>query len=156
MIDNVFEQIGNLANLLGLVSAFFSFIVWLYLKRQEKHQNKLISIKVAVEGTAAKVQLPGKIRRKNLTRAEVLGMLGMLPMNQDKVSNAGKPRFELDYLNDEQFFQVLEQAQVDPKVEEIEIRFSPREIRQYDKMKLTDICKVEGTAALEQVFADDK
>ena len=156
MTEGMQELIGNTANILALVSAVFSTIVWFYLKRQERRENMLISINIAVNDHDITVRLPGKIRRKNLTRAEVLGMLGMLPMDNDKNSKSGKPRFKLDYLNDDGFFKVLEQAQVEPLIEEVVIRLSQTEIRQYDEARLSEICKIEGVEALKRVFAEGK
>jgi hypothetical protein len=122
--------------IIGLITGLVSVAIWIHLLRKESRYNELISISLAAPELAFKATLPGKIRRKNLTRAELQGMLGMLPM---RVSGQ---RYQLDALNDGAFFDDLERAQIDRDIKEIEIVCQPQELEQFDEQRLAQVCEV--------------
>lgn len=121
---------------IGLITGLVTVAIWIHLLRKESRDNKLISISLAVPELEFKATLPGKIRRKNLTRAELQGMLGMLPMK-----TMGQ-RYQLDALNDGAFFDDLENAQIDRDIKEIEIVCKPQELEQFDAQRLSQVCDV--------------
>lgn len=122
--------------IIGLITGLVTVAIWIHLLRKESRDNKLISISLAVPELDFKATLPGKIRRKNLTRAELQGMLGMLPMK-----TTGQ-RYQLDALNDGAFFDDLENAQIDRDIKEIEIVCKPQELAQFDAPRLSQVCTV--------------
>lgn len=122
--------------IIGLITGLVTVAIWIHLLRKESRDNKLISISLAVPELDFKATLPGKIRRKNLTRAELQGMLGMLPMK-----TTGQ-RYQLDALNDGAFFDDLENAQIDRDIKEIEIVCKPQELEQFDAPRLSQVCTV--------------
>lgn len=122
--------------IIGLITGLVTVAIWMHLLRKESRDNKLISISLAVPELEFKAILPGKIRRKNLTRAELQGMLGMLPMK-----TTGQ-RYQLDALNDGAFFDDLENAQIDRDIKEIEIVCKPQELEQFDAQRLSQVCDV--------------
>lgn len=115
---------------LGIVAGVFSLLVSLsiraYLWRKEKQDNALIDIRLYCPEPEITITLQGQIRRKNLTRAEVQGLLGILPMREK-----GK-RYELQALNQKAFFDALEEAQVNGAIQELVITCSEQELEQFD------------------------
>jgi hypothetical protein len=100
------DWLGYVADVIGILSALFALLAWLSSRRlrkeieQEKaRQNK--RIRVVLRYGSESLELPVELRRKEFTRAEVLGRLGMIPM-KDK----GK-RFSLNYLGDQEFLKQL-------------------------------------------------
>jgi hypothetical protein len=96
------EKLYQLANIISIISTVFSILAWINswqvnrrLKREQRRQNKKIKIELICGSKS--YELPGEIRRAEFSRAEVLGLLGMIPM---KVKGQ---RFVLGYLNTPKF-----------------------------------------------------
>ena len=134
---SIWDGLDKFGIVVGLVTGVVSIIIWVYLLRKEKKDNDLIAISLVVPALDFKATLPGKIRRKNLTRAELQGMLGILPMQK-----AGS-RYQLDVLNDPAFFDRLEQAQVDRDMKEVEIVCEPSDLEQFNRERLATVCAVK-------------
>lgn len=142
-IWNAADKIGIAAALITMV---FSILIWWRQKRKHLHDNDLIHIRLRVNDSGLTATLNGKIRRKNLTRAEVLGLLGMLPVRS--VPGVGRPRYTLENLSHLVFFEALEAAQVKHEVFEVIIPCTQAELAQFDPDKLREVCQVEaGTAS---------
>lgn len=120
---DILDKIGIFA---AVASIFVSLSIKAYLWRKEQQDNALIDIRLHCPEPETNITLQGQIRRKNLTRAEVQGLLGILPM-KDK----GK-RYTLPALNQRAFFEALEQAQVDSKVSELVIECTAEDLAQFD------------------------
>jgi len=123
---SVWDYIDKISIVAALVGMCFSIAIWLNQKNKEKQDNVLIDIRLHCPEPETTVTLQGQIRRKNLTRAEVQGLLGILPM-KDK----GK-RYALPALNQRAFFEALEQAQVDSKIDVLVIECTAEELQQFD------------------------
>lgn len=136
---SIWDTLDKSGILVGLFTGVVSLMIWIHLLRKEKRDNDLISITLSVTDQAFTATLPGKIRRKNLTRAELQGMLGMLPMK-----HAGK-RYQLGALNDLAFFEGLEQAQVDRDIHEVVIKCDEDDLSQFNKERLEAICVIKQT-----------
>ena len=137
LIKLIWDILDKSGIVIGLVTAFVSIMIWFHLRYKEKKDNELIAIVLTVPAIGKEVTLPGKIRRKNLTRAELQGMLGILPMRE-----SGK-RYELDALNNSDFFARLQKAQVDRAVKKVEIICQPRDLEQFDQKRLESICDIK-------------
>jgi hypothetical protein len=135
VIWDVLDKIGIAA---GIVALMVSISIRIYLWRKEQRDNDLIDIRLQCLEPEVLITLQGQIRRKNLTRAEVQGLLGILPMKEK-----GK-RYDLPYLNQKAFFDALEEAQVSGDVRELSIKCSPNELKQFDLRKLQEVCEVSG------------
>lgn len=136
----IWDALDKSGILVGLLTGLVTIMIWWHLLRKERRDNHLIAISLTVPELGFKATLPGKIRRKNLTRAELQGMLGMLPMRE-----TGK-RYQLASLNDPAFFDELEQAQIDRDIHEVAIVCDPDDLRQFDTNRLAQICEVtQGT-----------
>lgn len=129
------DKIGIAASFFAML---FSFLVWLNQKRKERRDNALIYIRLHCNEPLVTITMQGQIRRKNLTRAEVQGLLGVLPM-QEK----GK-RYELGALNRKVFFDELEEAQISAVVHEVSIPCTREELMQFDPQKIREVCDVVG------------
>lgn len=130
------DNFDKLGMVVGVVTGVITVFIWIHLIMRERKYNQLIAISLFVPSSGFKATLPGKIRRKNLTRAELQGLLGMLPMK------VAKDRYVLSVLNTAEFFQVLEEAQVCRHIDEINIICNEDEITQFDGERLQEVCKV--------------
>ena len=121
------ESITAMANFLGIfatsLAALFSGLNYYSDKKRKVFDETLISIHLVSEDGTHNHQLPGKIRRKNLTRAELQGMLGTVTLEGQ--------RYGLKYLSTDDFFKTLETAQENSETTEIKIRYSADESIQF-------------------------
>ena len=102
-MDMAINITGSLASILAFV---WAVLAWKQskkvAKKMEFEKNRLNKkIKVTLQHGGDKRELPIKLRRTDVTRAEVLGRLGMVPMKEN-----GK-RFSLSYLNTSEFLDAI-------------------------------------------------
>jgi hypothetical protein len=109
---NVLEFIGTLSDMFGVAGAIFALLAWLKIKRTaddlERERQRLgqhVNVSLVLEHEGKTRTLPVGLRRSELTRAELLGRLGMMPM-----ATPGQ-RFALSFLNTPEFLGRLEEAQ---------------------------------------------
>lgn len=96
------EIVGIIANIIGIVTAIFSVSIWIKTRwiqqeMQEEKERKNRRITVRLQHGTRSYELPVDLRRAELTRSEIMGRLGMIPM-KDK-----SKRFDLPYTNDPEF-----------------------------------------------------
>jgi hypothetical protein len=127
LVWDILDKIGIFA---AVASIFISLSIRTYLWRKEKRDNALIDIRLHCPDPETTITLQGQIRRKNLTRAEVQGLLGILPMK------AKGQRYQLQALNQAAFFDKLEDAQINGKVHELIVECTPEELGQFDLRSL--------------------
>jgi hypothetical protein len=72
------------------------------------------------------------ITRNELSRAEVMGRLGMIPINDQKQLQVIQPRYAIDYINKEDFFVKLDNIKNGHGDSVLEIECSPEEFDQFD------------------------
>ena len=101
--------IGLVADIIGILGAVFSFRAWTKARQiqeelaaERKRQGR--GITVVLQSGSKRIELPVELRRAELTRSEVLGHIGMIPMKQKG------NRFSLDYLNTPEFLRQLNQV----------------------------------------------
>jgi len=96
---------GAIASILGAIFALMAWVkarlVQKRLESEQARQNKKVT--VTLQHGSQKLELPVELRRAELTRAEILGRLGMIPMK-----NKGQ-RFSLGFLNTPEFLKQLNQ-----------------------------------------------
>ncbi|MEK7729072.1 MAG: hypothetical protein AAB354_11715 [candidate division KSB1 bacterium] len=102
------DLFNTFGTLVGLLAALFSLLAWLKARRIQKDQQaekarQSKNITVTLQYGGKKIELPVELRRAELTRAEILGRLGMIPMKK----TGG--RFALAYLNTPEFFKQVHQ-----------------------------------------------
>lgn len=131
----VLTPLALLADLIGVIGATFAAFAWYQAKRLREETNanqaflnQRISVvmKLDEDGGPRQIELPVQLRRYELTRAELLGRLGMLPM-KDK----GR-RFSLDHLATPAFLENLDRVHSSEADNVLLIPCSPDEIRQFD------------------------
>jgi hypothetical protein len=126
--------ISILADIIGIVSAIFAVAAWINTRRisafQKSEQERLdqkIQIRLLnKEDNKTYIDLPGKMRREELARSEVLGWLGMLKM---KVPGS---RFGIAYLSDEKFLETMNEIQAASGDKTFVIPCTPAELDQFD------------------------
>jgi hypothetical protein len=99
-----FHDVMDIINVcLGIGSVIFSCVAgcnsWQVnrkLKREQRRQNKKVKIKLVCG--SKNYELPVEVRRAEFSRAEVLGLLGMIPLRNKEQKN-----FFLGYLNTSNF-----------------------------------------------------
>lgn len=101
------EAISVIGSLASIGGAVFALMAWAKARRiqeelalEKKRLNK--NITVTLQYGSKQIKLPMDFRRADLTRAEVLGRLGMIPM-KDK----GK-RFSINYLSSPEFLKQID------------------------------------------------
>lgn len=103
-IVQTFENLGWLANLAEFVG-FFVLIIALVnthiLRTEQKADHKRIILLLEDQNSNRSHQLPGGILRKDFSRGEILGRLGMLPLKQGT-------RFKIEMINNPKFLQKIE------------------------------------------------
>jgi len=124
MDASLMDFIGTAANVFDFVGGLAA--VWVFFKiRALDRLNEPVSIFLSLTTGARKVELPLEMRRRDLSRAEILGRLGMVPMK-----NAGT-RFALRHLSTPDFIRAINEV-MDRKSKEVVIPCSPQEFDQFD------------------------
>ncbi len=125
------QWISWIADVFGIVGAIFALMAWLEsrriranLRQEQERQNRKVT--VVLQHGANKLELPVELRRAELTRAEVLGRLGMLPMKNKGV------RFALGYVNTPEFFRSVGQVAASSGDAILTIPCSADEFAQFD------------------------
>ena len=103
-----FEQLGWLANLaefIGFIVLVLTLLNTYILRTEQREGNKKVTVLLEVEGQPSRsYTIPGTIRRKDFSRAEIMGRLGMLPFK-----NKEQERFYIGYVNkNPKFLQAIE------------------------------------------------
>ena len=100
------DWVSNSADIIGIISAIlaaiFSIKTNIELKREKLRLRGKIQVQLKYGDKI--YNLPIAIQRAELSRAEVLGRLGMIPM---KAGNM-QPRFSIDEVNGTNFVQAIE------------------------------------------------
>ena len=125
------EWLGSISDVIGILSAVFALLAWQEslrtnekLKAEKQRQDR--AIKVVFHSDRQDIELPFALRRMELTRAEVLGRIGMIPMKEK-----GK-RYSIEYLNQPEFLDRIDQILSGYGDATLEIPYSEQEINQFD------------------------
>jgi hypothetical protein len=96
-------------------------------RREQQRLDEKVRLRLSNREETRLIDLPGAMRRAEVTRAEVLGWIGMLPM---KVK--GK-RYEIAYINEADFLDQLSQVQTGRGETLLRIYCSSQELAQFAK-----------------------
>ena len=98
------EYLSTAADIIGILGAVFALFAWRKarqvqqeLRHEQQRQQKKVT--VVLQCGAKERELPIQLQRAELTRAEVMGILGMLPMKE-----RGK-RFSIDSVSTRDFLE---------------------------------------------------
>ncbi len=123
--------LGLAADIIGVLGGVFALLAWLQSKRLQKdveREKYRLNQKIAIvlQHGAEFYTLKGDTRRAELTRIEVLGRLGMLPMK-----NKGD-RYSLEYLSTAEFIQRIQKIQEGVGVDALVIPCKDDEFEKFD------------------------
>ena len=125
------EIMGIVANILGIAGAMFAAGAWLKtrwiqreMQAEKARQNK--KVKIVLQHGGQSHELPVELRRTELTRSEILGRLGMVPM---KVRSK---RFSIAYLNTDKFLRRINEIMAGTTDAILEISCTREEFEQFD------------------------
>lgn len=108
--EQSFWNWGRFADGIGVTSALFAFAVSLlnFVNDDiaEKRSREKVQL-VLQHGAYASYTLPIILQRGEVSRAEVLGYIGLIPA---KKKQDGKPRYKIDYLSSESFIKQIHQV----------------------------------------------
>lgn len=68
------------ANALQVGGAVFAALIWANQRRMERAAKESVSVLLTLEEEGREIPLPLEIIRRDVSRAEILGRIGMLPM----------------------------------------------------------------------------
>jgi hypothetical protein len=131
-ISNIADVIGILS---ALLAAIFSIKTNMELRREKRRLND--KVKILLKYGEQTYSLPVDMTREELSRAEVLGRLGMIPINDVKKLDEKQPRFSLDHLNSQRFLTQLARIRNDRGDAVLEIPCTEEEFEQFDFSKRT-------------------
>ena len=124
---------GFIADMLSVIGAFYAFFAWLQAKannrqitREQERLNSRIKVILMENVSKRQIVLPVHLRRLELTRAELLGRIGMIPRKNKSEF------FVLSFLNSSSFFQELNRIQASNQEEDLVIPCTSDEIEQFD------------------------
>lgn len=118
------DRISIVAGLVGFFGTVYSAIMWMRHFRREKRLNQPVPIRLVSQGDWEPLHtLPFEPTRRIVTRAEVLGLLGMIPSRQQ--------RFDWKWLHHPEFMRHIEEVHRGER-DSLEIPLSPTEFGQLD------------------------
>ncbi|MBM3162575.1 MAG: hypothetical protein FJZ79_04515 [Chlorobi bacterium] len=124
-----------IADVLSVLGALFAFSGWLLLKinninnkKEIERLNESILIILRNNADGREIITPFKLRRKDMTRSEILGVIGMIPL-KDHLKNQ---RFShIEYLQTSDFWRDVEKVKESNVEEKIIIPCSQFEFDQF-------------------------
>ncbi len=125
------QWLGLAADIIGIFGGIFALFAWLQARRLQKdveHEKRRLNQKIAIvlQNGADYYTLKGDTRRAEITRAEVLGRLGTLPMK-----NKGD-RYSLVYLSTAEFIQRIQKIQEGEGTDALVIPCKDDEFEKFD------------------------
>lgn len=125
-------EIGLVADVIGIVGAFTATgALWQLLKnkKEKKRLNQIVSVVLQCTKDDRKIKPLMVVRRKDITRAELQGILGTIKLADPKQS-----RYTLSHINTRSFWEDIERLQASDNKEgdTLEIPCTVEEIEQFD------------------------
>jgi hypothetical protein len=123
--------ISTIADIIGILGGIFALFAWQQAKRLQKnveHEKRRLNQKIAIvlQYGVEYYTLKGDTRRAEITRAEVLGRVGALPMK-----NKGD-RYSLEYVSTAEFIQRIQKIQEEEGVDALVIPCKEEEFEKFD------------------------
>ena len=125
------EWIGLVADTIGIAGAIFALFAWRQTRQIRKIQEQELArqnrrVRVILQHGGEKIELPMQLRRAELSRAEILGRIGMIPMKKKGA------RFSLAYTSKPEFLAQINQVLDGTADSTITIACTEDEFRQFD------------------------
>ncbi len=125
---NPLEIIGHVSNVAGAVSGIVSAVGVLFLLRDRRRLAQDVEVVLtlrAEDGSGREIALPMHLKRRDVSRPEILGRLGMVP------TKARGARFALRHLSSPEFMDAINRV-AEGKGSRVEILCSQEELDQFD------------------------
>jgi len=124
------QILGNFASILQIITVVIALLGWLQtrrldseLEKERRRQAQLIQIVLKNTQTDAEIELPIRLRRSEVTRSEVQGLIGMVC--------ASGERYTLAYLASPTFGKALEHVKASTTDDPLIIPCSNTEFSQF-------------------------
>ncbi len=124
-MDQFFDLLGKVADFAGAVGGIISAVGVLKLLARQGQEKQDVRVLLTIQGEGRSVELPLVLKRRDVSRAELLGRIGMLPMRQKGA------RFSLRALSTAAFMAAVNEV-VDGKSTTLVIPASREEVEQFD------------------------
>jgi hypothetical protein len=132
----MWDWIGKTSGLVGLFGSVAALLAWLQtlkisadVEREKRRLNQEVSIILkSTEDESNTIPIPFALRRGEITRSEVLGLIGMLAMCED----LKRTRYQIQFLSSAAFREEMSKIQDSDEASELIIPCSDGEIRQFD------------------------
>ena len=125
------QLLSILADVIGIAGAFFALFAWWQarqvrsaLQREQSRQRKKVTI--VLSHGSEQYEIPIQLQRAEITRAEVLGVLGMLPMKE-----RGK-RFSIGFISTRDFLDEINEIIISEGDRRLRIPCQKEEFEQFD------------------------
>lgn len=131
----MWQVIGNIADIIALITAlitvFVAYKTWKNtqkLKTDIEKENKRmdVPIKIILYYGADSIELPIGIKRKDATRAEIMGRIGTIPMKKKQ------DRYKIEYFGTGSFITEIEEIYKDNSERDLKIPCNKEEFEQFD------------------------
>ncbi|NTW15906.1 MAG: hypothetical protein HGA41_00375 [Syntrophaceae bacterium] len=123
-------MIGLIADIGSIIGAFAAVLaLWQLLKQkmEKKRLSQTVSVVLRCTEDTRQITPLMVVRRKDITRAELQGIIGTIKMREKK------SRYDLDYLTKKEFWMNIETLQKsDSEQDRLVIPCSPKEMDQFD------------------------
>ncbi len=137
IFTEVFDFLDKFTIFVSSISMIFSLLVWIKLQEQKKFDNQRIQIKIVVPETEKYIALWHKPERKHLTRAEVLGLIALIPRTSHE-------HYKIAFLNTQAFFQHLAKVQDEGNNTVLSIECTEAELQQFNLQQVREQCEYFG------------
>lgn len=127
-------SIGLIADIIGIGGAFSAGAAWWQLmktKKEHERLNHIVSVALQCTEDTRQIIPLMVVRRKDITRAELQGILGTIKMAKEH------SRYKLSDLNSRKFWEDIEQIRASDSDNELIIPCSTEEIDQFDPSAIT-------------------
>jgi hypothetical protein len=143
-------EFGFIADLIGIGGAVYSLRIWLKMGKEKDFNEQRIKIQLRMPKLKLLITLPCEIERKHLTRSELQGLFGILPIKPGEGRKI-TDRYQLSFFSTAEFFNRLKAAQDNENTNVIEIICEEKtqenqfdEEAQFDLEKIRPQCVVEN------------
>ena len=132
------EIVGSIADIIGIIGSIAAVFAWFnssktnkMLEIERKRQNQKIKIILENKQDSQILQLPVQLRREEISRAEVLGRIGMIPIKKSLLDK-GQKRFSIRYLYNPEFLKQIDEIKENGRKTELRIECDKDEFNQFE------------------------
>lgn len=131
------EWISLIADIIGILGAGFALLAWLQARqlKQEYDAEKVRQhkkVQVVLQHGTQKIELPVELRRDELTRSEILGRIGMIPIKKEVPPKKAGKRFSIVALHTPEFLKQINQIITGTEEGILTISCTEEEMEQFD------------------------